>query len=199
MAREESVWKHDIHDSSRVCKKLGVSEGVYVHATNLGKTDRNAAYSPACELWYVILFSLRSYLGLQWKDFICLFKSFLGSFPILAWTLDIWLLNSFSRVLLTNARVLLWGFTGTFGNSFAEKSVDWYCQKAVCLRWYLCSTGFQQGSTQGLLSGQMTLCGPDFCIKPSGPPGLRAIEMKTMHSSDLFCRNFPLVYRTSVP
>lgn len=115
--------KHDSHDdSSRVCKKLGVSEGVYIPTTALGRTDRNAASNPAYEHWFVILFSLSSYLGLQWKDFVCLFKSFLGSFPILAWTPDIWLLNSFSRGLLTNARVLLWGFTGTLGNSLAAQS-----------------------------------------------------------------------------
>lgn len=92
--RWRKCQKHDSHDDgSRVCRKLAVSEGVHVPATASGRTDRNAASNPACEHWLVMLFSLSSYLGLQWKDFVCLFKSFLGSFPILAWTPDIWLLE----------------------------------------------------------------------------------------------------------
>lgn len=45
MAAEESVWKHDLHDISRVCKKLSASERVYAHITNI---ERKLFLSPAC-------------------------------------------------------------------------------------------------------------------------------------------------------
>lgn len=50
MIGEESVWKHDSYGSSRVCKKMGVSEGIYVHTTNLARKDRNSAYNLAYQL-----------------------------------------------------------------------------------------------------------------------------------------------------
>lgn len=193
--------KPDSHnDSSRVCKKLGVSEGVHIPATALGKTDRNAASKPAHEQWFVMLFSLSSYLGLQWKDFVCLFKSFLAPVPILAWTPDIWLLNSFSRVPLTNARVLLWGFTGTLRNSLAAQSCGPALPKPIFSSVMVsvqCRVSAQKHTRT--VSVQIALCGPDFYTRLYGPPWLRAMEMKSMCTSELFCRNFPSCWSAFVP
>lgn len=168
--------------------------------TALGRADRNAASNPAYEHWFVMLFSLSSYLGLQWKDFVCLFKSFLGSVPILAWTPDIWLLNSFSRVLLTNARVLLWACAGTLGNSLAAQSCapappkPRFSSVMVSVQ---CRVSAQ--NHRRTVSVQIALCGPDFYTRLHGPPGLRAVEMKSICTSELFSRNSPSFWSAFVP
>lgn len=79
MTAEESVWKHDLHDSSTVCKKLNVSEGVYVHTTNLKEI-----LSWSCLLALICVAIQLLLLSWFTVEQLCLFKSFLGSFPALA-------------------------------------------------------------------------------------------------------------------
>lgn len=161
---------------------------LYLLLPQEGQTEMLPLILPmSMDLWCCSAFP--PILGYSGKT-VCLFKSFLGSFPILAWTPDIWLLNSFSRVLLTNARVLLWGFTGTLGNSLAAQSWGPELPKPSLSSVMVCAIqGFTQKHMR-TVSVQIALCGPDFYTWLYGPPWLRAMEMKSMCTSELSCRNF---------